>query len=121
MPDFDEWLLTHDLDAKMQEVVKAGLCFTEQNNSSCSREKWEAIGLYLHSAGRLNANSGPFVIPFYSCSDVPQVHLAEIEQERNCFIRRSVDFVLFTEASMFLSAASKQSYTIQKLPMKFSC
>lgn len=34
---------------------------------------FEAMALYLKSAGRYRPDSGPFMIPQYGCGDVPQV------------------------------------------------
>lgn len=52
-------------------MIRTSLCFCEQDQNS--KEKFEALGLYLLSSGRFKAGSGPFITPFYTSSDVPQV------------------------------------------------
>lgn len=100
MPDFDAWLLSHNLDAKTIQMIKAGLCFADADGNKDSQSKWKALGLYLHSVGRLRADSGAFIVPLYSASDVPQVHAPAWNPLSLCH-RLSVASVLSVEACMF--------------------
>ena len=69
--DFDAWLTEQGFDDFLLQMVKTGVCFVEEFPGDLA--KFEALGYYLQSAGRLRVNSGPFIVPCYSCSDIPQV------------------------------------------------
>ena len=78
MQDFEAWLGEQGFDDLLLQMVKTGVCFVEEFPGDLA--KFEALGHYLQSAGRLKANSGPFIVPCYSCSDIPQVTYRDIAQ-----------------------------------------
>lgn len=70
---FKEWLQSEGLSERTLDIIYHSIAMRDIGEDVDAEEGFEHLNLYLKSIGRYKSDSGPFMVPNFGCSDIPQV------------------------------------------------